>query len=212
MCKSTVIAEFYWITYPESHFDIDNLRGPQKFRNTYPEVIKKEISGQHWSGRIDHDSGALIAVADKVAKFAGRRHVKKTQGYSHFPLSSCACCSCVCVSSVAFFFLHLHLRRLKPASELWLHKSRLVFLWTENRHFSHCVSLSRRLAWSGFLLRFTQGSSDGPHVCVVWDGGSCRYLEWHSRRWNIESISSISELLILCILVYVLHWARCFPL
>ncbi len=74
------------------------------------------------------------------------------------------------------------------------------------------VSLSLRLAWNCFLLKFTQGSSDRPHMCGVWDGGSCRYLEWRSRRWSIESISSISELLILCILVYVLHWARCLPL
>jgi hypothetical protein len=44
---------------------------------TCPAVTKKEISGQCWSGRIDHDSGALIAVADKVATFAGRRHCEE---------------------------------------------------------------------------------------------------------------------------------------
>jgi hypothetical protein len=92
VCKSTVITEFYLMTYPEPQFDTDNLRGPTKIRNNYPAVIQKEISGHRWSGRIDHDSGALIAVADKVAKFAGRRDVKKRQGYSHYPLFSCVCC------------------------------------------------------------------------------------------------------------------------
>ncbi len=44
VCKSTVITELYLITYPEPHFDIDNLRGPRNsdlptwrlFRKKYP--------------------------------------------------------------------------------------------------------------------------------------------------------------------------------